>query len=163
MASNSEGDGVDNMEGIERIVGEIVDNRLIVFKSQLDIDFALIRVAVKSHEESITEIRAGNLMLSQGQSRIEGRLESYTEEQRANHLENREIAVESRKETAELVRLLHAHVGEDRGKEKHKAETDTQQDRNADKRRAWFKIALGVGTSGGVIKWIHDHWDSIRH
>lgn len=139
------------MVDVEKLVSTIVEGKWAIFKQQLELDLLPIKLAIKTHEEQITEIRASNTALGHGQARMEGKIDVFFDTQQSNHSENA-------KKTDELIKLFHAHIGEHSGQEKHEDAVQEQDDRTSDKRRAWFKIALGVGTSGGVIKYVHDHW-----
>jgi hypothetical protein len=146
------------MVDVAKIVGEIVEGKFLIFRQQLDLDLLPIKMAIKTHEEQIREIRLSSSTMQQGQARTEGKLDSFVEEQRSNHRQNLAISESCREDTAELVKLLHSHIGEDSGADKQRSNADKIAERESEKRRSWVKVGIGVASSGGIFKWLHDHW-----
>lgn len=150
------------MAGVEDFVHDLVDRRLQVFRQQLDLDLVPIKLAIKAHDDQLKEIQACNTTLGQGQSRIEGKFDTFRDEQRANHVENREANEARAKETATLIALIHTHIGEHNGKNQHKDELEKEEDRTSQKRATWIRVVIGLGGSGGLVKWVHDHWHGLH-
>lgn len=137
---------------LHTLVSGIVDRKLEVFKTDLQLELMPIKIALESHERQMAEIRGGTLAMAGSLARMEGRAEATSNEQRRQHQENTQ-------KLDQLFERVDSHIGEHAGQDKHQSETEKQLDRMSDKRRAWAKVGIGVVSSGGVIKWLHDHWN----
>jgi hypothetical protein len=140
---------------LHTLVTKIVDRKLEMFKTDLNIELLPIKLGLESHERQMSELRSGNAAVVAGLSRLEGNNEATRTEQRRQHAEN------SVKLDTALSRL-DSHLGEHSGVEKHQDATEKQLDRRGDKHRAWVKVGLGLVSGGGVIKWVVDHWHKLH-
>gem|GEM_PF-5290140 len=136
---------------IESLVTGIVDRRFETFRQEIDMELLPIKLAIKTHEEQIGEIRSNGNATREQLSRMEGKSDAFIEEMRQNHLQN-----------ASLIQRFTEHLGEHAGAANAETELEREQQQAADHRREWVKIGVGVATSGGLMaglfKWLHDHW-----
>lgn len=136
------------------LISGIVDRKLEIFKTDIQLQLLPIKIAVESHDRQFEEIRHGTVSVLHAVAELKGMYKGSLEEQRRQHAEN------THKADLTLERL-NEHLGEHTGESKHKSETEKQEDRISDRRRSWLKVGLGAA-SGGIIKWLHDHFHGLH-
>jgi hypothetical protein len=136
---------------INAIVNTVVDQRIQIFKSQLDLDLMPLRLTVQKIEQEQTENRQVNMatqaLLNRTVGTVDAFVDTMTEYRRQDQVWQKE-----------LLSKFSSHVGEHIGEERAEKEQTEDEERAADSRRKWIKIGIGILGSSAFLRWVHDHW-----
>lgn len=142
------------LDELNMLVNKIIDARLLVFRTQLELDFVPIRLSIISHDAQMAEIRNGQTATNQALGRIEGRQESYLTEMHQNHKTNAG-------KLDRFIDLFNKHLGEHDGMDKFEEKSEDDTDRTHSRAQGWVRAGLGLASAGGAFKFARDWW--LRH
>lgn len=130
----------------------IVDRKIEAFREEMKLEFAPIRLQLASHEAQMTEVRTSANRTQAGISRIEGKMEAYSEQQATNHAENLKKAEREGEKLEDLAEKLNLLIGQRDGEAGLLDRQEDAKDRRHTRIREWAKVATSILSFSGIVE-----------